>query len=74
MRRSKLSLITAAIILVLAVIFVFLKRAGEGVVWVAIGLGWLVIAAIQRAGHDSAEPFAGRRLLRRFSRLLLFWS
>ena len=73
MRRSSLSLVTAVIVLVCAVFFLFLRRAGEAVLWVGISLGWLVTAAIQRTRHDAVEPFVARRLLRRFSRLLLFW-
>jgi hypothetical protein len=73
MRRSNLSLITAAIVFVCAVIFLML-RLGQGVVWMAIGAVWLVTAGIQRMRLDDvAQPYAGRRLVRRFSRLLLFW-
>jgi hypothetical protein len=73
MPRSKLSLITAAIVFVCALIFLML-RMGQGVVWMAIGAVWLVTAAIQKMHHDDvAQPYAGRRLMRRFSRLLLFW-
>jgi len=74
MRRSNLSLLTAVLVFFTAVAFLFVRRAGESLVWVAISLIWLVTAAIQRMRHDDvAQPYAGRRLLRRFSRLLLFW-
>jgi hypothetical protein len=75
MRKSNLSLITAAIVLVCAVVWLLMNNAARGVGWVAIALVWLVTAAIQRMRHDDIQqPHAGHRLLRRFSRLLLFWS
>jgi len=73
MRRSNLSLVTAAIVLACALAWLSMNMAARGVVWVAIALVWLITAAIQRFRHDDVEPYAGRRLLRRFSRLLLFW-
>jgi hypothetical protein len=73
-RRSNLSLITAGAVLVLAVLWLSLNMPAKGVVWAAIGVGWLVTAGVQHWRHDDAEPFPGQRLLRRFSRLLLFWS
>jgi hypothetical protein len=73
-RRSNLSLITAGAVLVLAVLWLSLNMPAKGVVWAAIGVGWRVTAGVQHWRHDDAEQFPGRRLLRRFSRLLLFWS
>ena len=75
MRRSDLSWLTGAIALSGALVWLSMNMAARGVVWVAIALVWLVIGTMQRMRHDDvAQPYAGRRLLRRFSRLLLFWS
>lgn len=75
MRKSNQSLITATLSFAAAVVFLFARHVGEAEVWVAIGLVWLLAAACQRMRHnDAVQPYAGRRLLRRFSRLLLFWS
>jgi hypothetical protein len=73
-RRSNLSLITAGAVLVLALLWLSLNMPARGMVWVAIGVGWLVTAGFQHWRHDDAEPFPARRLLQRFSRLFLFWS
>jgi hypothetical protein len=72
MRRSHLSLVTAAIVLLFALIWMSLGSALRGLLWVAIGIGWLVTALVQRRNSDAVEPRPRGRLLRRFMRLLLW--
>jgi hypothetical protein len=74
MRRSQLSLVTAAIVLVGAVIFLSLGQAVPGLLWVAISIGWLLTAIVQRTKSDADEPSPRNRLQRRVSRLLRIWS
>lgn len=74
MRRSQLSLVTAAVVLLCALIWLALGNAVSGLLWAAISFVWLVTAFFQRSRSDAIEPTPGRRLLRRFSRLILLWS
>ncbi len=74
MRRSHLSLVTAAFLLLGALTWLAFGRALPALLWIAIGAGWLLTALVQRMRSDTVEPAPGARLFRRFSRLLLFWS
>jgi hypothetical protein len=74
MPRWKLSAVTAIISLVGALVWLALGRAVSGLLWAAISIGWLVTSIIQCKRHDGPEPPLIPFLLRRFSRLILFWS
>jgi hypothetical protein len=80
MLRWKLSVLTAALSLVGAILWLALGRAAPGIIWTVISLGWLVAAMVQRSrpdesnGPDGMEPAPARRLARRFLRLILYWS
>jgi hypothetical protein len=74
MRRSRLSLITAGILLAGALIWLTLGRAVSAFLWVASSLGWWLTALVQSRKSIAIEPAPASCLLRRFSRLILFWS
>ncbi len=74
MRRSRLSLVSAAISLVGALIWLVMGNGASGVVWLVISIGWLVASIVQWSRSAEVEPHPGRRLVRRFSRLMMFWS
>jgi hypothetical protein len=74
MRGAHLSLLTAAIALLGTAIWLALGEPMHGLFWAAITIVWLVTALIQFRLTREIEPNPGRRLLRRFSRLILFWS
>jgi hypothetical protein len=74
MRRSHLSLLTAIVSLMGAFAWLAFGNAFSGLLWVAISLGWLITGIIQLRKADAIEPSPASRLLRRFSRLILFWS
>jgi hypothetical protein len=73
MRRSHLSLFTAGIAFPVTLLWLALRRPVPGLFWTLIGIGWLVTPIIQLRKSDPIEPFPGRRLLRRFFRLMI-WS
>ena len=65
---------TAGFSLLGALIWLAFGASGPGMLWLAISVGWLLTALIQRMRSDAIEPATGSRLFRRFSRLILFWS
>ena len=73
MRRSQLSLVTAILSLAGAVLWFALEEPVSGLIWIAISLVWAAIA-IGQTRKPAIEPAPGARLLRRFSRLIMFWS
>jgi len=74
MPRSRLSLITAGILLAGALIWLTLGRTVSAFLWVAIGFGWLLTALVQSKKSSEVVPAPASRLVRRISRLILFWS
>jgi hypothetical protein len=74
MRRSHVSLVTATFSLLGAVTWLAFGRSIPGLLWLALSIGWLLTAIIQWTKSDAIEPAPVQRLLRRFSRLILFWS
>jgi len=74
MGRSQMSLISAALSFVCAVIWLATRNGATGVLWVAISIGWLVASIVKWGRSDEMEPSPGRRLVRRFSRMMMFWS
>lgn len=74
MRRSPLSLVTAGLCLLGALVWLALGNVVSAVLWVALSAAWLLIAIVTGRRPEVIEPSPSRRLLRRFSRLLIFWS
>jgi hypothetical protein len=67
-----MSFLTAAFAMVGGLLMLIFERSFSGLLWMAFGLCWLTAAIVQRLRNDPAEPQAGRRLFRRFTRLLIF--
>jgi hypothetical protein len=74
MRRSNLSLVTAVLSLLGAVAWLAFGNAAAGLLWIAISIGWLVTAIVQRIRPAQLEPLPAPKLRRRFLRLFLYWS
>ena len=74
MRRSHLSLLTAIASLLGAFAWLAFGNPVSGLLWIAISVGWLVTALIQLRRADAIEPSPAPTLLRRLSRIILFWS
>ncbi|HXP84535.1 MAG TPA: hypothetical protein VN841_07440 [Bryobacteraceae bacterium] len=74
MPRWKLSAITAGLSLAGALIWMAFDRPLPSVLWAAISLAWLATSILQLTRSDRFEPNPRASLVRRFSRLLLFWS
>jgi hypothetical protein len=67
-----MSFVTAGISLLGALALLAFERSFSGLVWLAFSLCWFIAAVVQRMRSDTTEPFPGRRLFRRFMRLMLF--
>jgi uncharacterized membrane protein HdeD (DUF308 family) len=63
--------VTAVLTLVFAAIWLVIGQRVTGILWLLVGIAWLIAAVVQRRKKDPADK---GRLARRFSRLLLFWS
>ena len=74
MRHSHLSLLTAIVSLLGAFAWLAFGNPLSGLLWIAISVGWLLTAIVQLRRADAIEPSPAPRLLRRLSRLILFWS
>lgn len=74
MARWGLSALTAIVSLLGGVVWLALGSTVSGLLWVGISIGWLVASIAQLRTPDKTEPFPISRLLRRISRLILFWS
>jgi hypothetical protein len=74
MRRSYLSLVTAILSLLAALTWLAFGNSVSGLLWIAISIGWLLTAIVQLRRAGDIEPSPVPQLLRRLSRLVLFWS
>jgi hypothetical protein len=74
MRRSQLSLATASLCLLGALVWLALGNVVSGLLWVVLSAIWLLIAILAGRQPDVIEPSPARRLLHRFFRVVLFWS
>jgi hypothetical protein len=74
MRRSYPSLVTAILSLLGALTWLAFGNSVSGLLWIAISIGWLLTAIVQLRRAGDIEPSQAPRLLRRLSRLVLFWS
>lgn len=74
MRRSHLSVLTAAISLAGALIWLATGNAAVGILWAVISFGWLLASVIHWRRPEIVEPSPGQYLVRRFSRLIRLWS
>ena len=71
MRRHKAALLTAALIFMCVLGWLALGRQTIALVWLATDIGWLAAALYL---WNKPGTIDRPRLLRRFSRLFLFWS
>jgi len=74
MRLGYLNLLTALLSLVGSLIYLFTGNVVVGVVWLAVSLAWLAIGIYTLSRSSETEEFPLRRLVRRFSRLLMFFG
>jgi hypothetical protein len=70
MARSRINFLSAVIALVGSMILVIMQMP-SAYIWFATSIVWFLLAASKRRS-SSMVKFPGRRIARRFSRLLLF--
>lgn len=73
MRLAYLNLLTALISLLAAVIWTFGGSVMVGLIWAGASLAWMA-AAVYAARHGGTEPRPAPRLLRRLSRMLMYFG
>lgn len=74
MRIAVASLVSALISFLGSLAWIATREVVPGLLWLGISLVWLIIGIRQLRRPAGIEGFPIRRLTRRFSRLLLFWS
>jgi len=72
MKVSRLNMLAALISALAACLWLALGEVLSGFIWLACSLVWLAMSIVRR-GSTASEPYPIRRLLHRFSRLLI-WS
>jgi hypothetical protein len=71
MTSARLNFLSALVSMIGSLILLAIARIPSAFIWFAASISWLVVAAHNR-GKSSNVDSAGRRMIRRFSRLLLF--